>query len=171
LVKVFYDDKSMANFLNKNFPFRTEKDIKTKANILLCKECNAAYWFKSWHHSLDDFPKLKEEKNLKMVVCPSCKMKEDGKYEGELILENIPQEKSEEIKNLVVGFGDISFKNDPMARTLTIDEIARGMIKLTVTQSQMINQLAKKIKKAYKGKVNFINSKRDDVVRIRVVFP
>lgn len=161
----------MANFLNKNFPFRTEKDIKTKANILLCKECNAAYWFKSWHHSLDDFPKLGEDKNLKMVVCPACKMKAEGKYEGELILENIPQEKNEEIKNLMIGFGEISFGNDPMARIITIDEIARGMIRLTVSQSQMINQLAKKIKRVYKGKANFIHSKRDAVIRMRVVFP
>ena len=58
-----------------------------------------------------------------------------------------------------------------MARMLTIDEIARGMIKLTATQGQMINQLAKKIKKAYKGKINFIHSQKDAIIRIRVVFP
>jgi len=159
----------MANFFNKNTPFKLEKSAK--ADILLCRECNAAYWYKTWHHSLDDHPNLEEDRNMKMVICPACKMQDEGKYSGELILENIPLDRNGEIKNLVANFGDISFKNDPMARIITIDEIARGMIRATVTQSQMINQLAKKIKKVYKGKVNFIHSKRDTIVRIRIVFP
>lgn len=159
----------MANFFNKNTPFHLDKIAK--ADILLCQECNAAYWYKTWHHSLDDHPNLKEDRNIKMVICPACKMQDDNRYEGELILENISQEKNQELKNLIANFGDISFKNDPMARIITIDEIARGMIRVTVTQSQMVNQLAKKIKKVYKGKTNFIHSRRDTIIRTRVVFP
>jgi len=162
-------------FSTKNFPFHFDetpgKNKKGKANILLCPECNAAYWFKSWHHSLDEYPNLKEDSNIKMAICPACKIQKEGKYQGELILENIPSDRNEEIKNLIAKFGSVAFQNDPMDRIINVDQIARGMIRVLTTENQMVTQLAKKIKRTYKGKINIIHSKKDVIIRMRVVFP
>jgi len=165
----------MASFLKKNFPFHTAatqpEKPGAKHNILLCKECGAAYWYKTWHHSLEDYPSEDINRNIKMSTCPACKMKAEGRYSGELILENIPAGQYEEVKNLISNFGKLAFDNDPMARIITLDELARGMIRTLTTQNQMISQLAKKIQRTYKGKANLIHSKLDKIIRIRVVFP
>jgi NMD protein affecting ribosome stability and mRNA decay len=168
----------MKKFFPKNFPWHFPKSKKEsqefgkgKKDILICRKCNAVYWYKSWHHSLDDYPELKEEKGIKFVFCPACRMIKEGKYEGELILENVPGEKKEEIENLINNFGELAYQNDPMDRIISIEEIAKGMIRVLSTENQMIKRLAKKLKRTYKGKINIVHSKKESVVRVRVVFP
>ena len=41
-------------------------------NILLCRQCGAFYWYKSWHCCLEDYPQLKEDKQIKFTLCPAC---------------------------------------------------------------------------------------------------
>jgi len=163
-----------------------------KIDILMCKKCNAVYWYKSWHHRLEDYPELKETKNLKFVLCPVCQMIKDKKYEGEIILENIPENFKEEIKELTKNYGKRATVNDSMDRIISIEEKKvrrptnvrkrgtssrkefRGLtdLRILTTENQLAQRLAKKINEIYGRQFNLsiAHSHQEDTVRIKITF-
>jgi len=142
---------------------------KGKKDITVCRECEAFYWHKSWHHNFSDYPEISEERNVKFTICPACQMIKDGRYEGEVIIENVAEQRREEIENLINNFSETAFNRDPMDRVISIQTIAKGMIRVLTTENQMAQQLAKKIKKTFKGKATFIHSQRESTLRAKVV--
>ena len=166
----------MKKFLPKNFPWhfpkkKKEGDKKGKKDIVVCPECECFYWYKSWHHSLEDYSELREDKEVRFELCPACKMIKEEKFEGELILENCPEEKKEEITNFVENFAKEEYKRDPLARIVSIEDIAKGMMRITFTQNQVAKKLAKRFKKTFKTKNRVIFSKKDKTIRIFCLFP
>ena len=91
-----------------------------KINILMCRECEVVYYYKSWHHRLEDYKELSEDKRIKFVLCPACQMIRDKKYEGQLILKNLAQDKKKEILRLVKNIGERAFQRDPLDRIISI---------------------------------------------------
>ena len=163
-----------------------------KIDVLVCKKCGAVYWYKSWHHRLSDYPQLKQSKNLKFVSCPACQLIKDKKYEGEIVLEAVPQNFKEDIKVLAENYGKRAFAADPMDRIISIRERRikrvtakrkRGAtsrkefkdlrdIQILTTENQLAKRLAKKINEIYGGKliVSISHSHKEDVARIRIKF-
>lgn len=166
----------MSNLLPKDFSWHFPKSkkeeqecAKGRKDILVCRECNAFYWYKSWHHHLNDYPELKENKNINFGLCPACRMIEQGKYEGEILIENIDSEKEGQLKNLINNFSEIAFEKDPMDRIISIEKVAKGILRVLTTENQMAKQLAKKVKKAFNGKASFTFSQRESTLRAKVV--
>ena len=95
-------------------------------------------------------------------------MIKDGRYEGEVIIENVAEQEREEIENLITNFGETAFGRDPMDRIISIETIAKGMLRVLTTENQMAQQLAKKIKKTFKGKVSFLHSRRESTLRAKI---
>jgi hypothetical protein len=145
---------------------------KGKKDILICRECDAVYWYKSWHHSIEDYPELKEAKNVDFTICPACLMIKEGKFEGEIILENVPEDLKKEIKNLAENFGKRAFEKDPMDRVISIKEIEKGKIQILTTENQLTQRLAKKIKQTFgqKTKLTISHSKRESTLRAKIIF-
>ncbi len=163
-----------------------------KIDILVCKKCSAFYWYKSWHPRLSDYPELKQNKRIKFVLCPACQMIKDKKYEGEIILEAVPKDFKEGIKNLAENYGKKAFSKDPMDRIVSIEEKRvkrvtakrkrgatsrkefKGLedIRILTTENQLAVRLARKINEIYGGKLSLTitHSHREDVTRIRIKF-
>jgi uncharacterized CHY-type Zn-finger protein len=166
-----------------------------KVDLLICKKCEAVYWYKSWHHKLDDWPKFKKEDygaDIKFVLCPACQMIKDKKYEGEVILENVPKDLKNEIKKLIENFGKRAFEKDPLDRIISIKEEKvkrvsakrkRGAIsrkefknlvdlRVLTTENQLAQRLAKKIKETFGKKLPILisHSHIEDVFRIKIKF-
>ncbi|MCX6737847.1 MAG: NMD3-related protein [Candidatus Parcubacteria bacterium] len=164
----------MRNFFQKTtWPFpgskKEENEFgKAKRDILVCEECGAAFWQKSWHHGLENIPGYEKEAT-RSGICPACQMIQSHRYEGEIIIENIPDNKKEEIENLISNFSETAFERDPMDRIISIQTVAKGMLRILTTENQMAEQLAKKIKQTFKGKVSFMFSKRESTLRARII--
>jgi len=163
-----------------------------KKDILVCEKCGAFYWYKSWHHNLSNYPKLKENKRIKFVLCPACKMILEKKYEGEIILKGVPENFKEEIKKLAKNYGERAFKEDPMDRVISIKEkkVSRASakskrgkisrkeiegrkdIQILTTENQLAVRLAKKIKRVFSGKtsLSLSYSHKEDTVRAIITF-
>jgi len=161
-----------------------------KIDILVCEKCNSFYWYKSWHAYLKDYPKLKETKRIKFVLCPACQMIKDKKYEGEIILENIPETFKKDIKILAENFGKRAMIEDPMDRIISIKEEKvkrvtskrkRGAtsrkdfknllnIQILTTENQLAQRLAKKINETFGGELSISHSHLEDVIRARIRF-
>lgn len=165
-----------------------------KIDYLICPKCYCVYFDKSWHHSLDeDIKRLKDTKRIQFQVCPACQMIKGKKYEGEIILENIPGELKEDIKILAKNFGERAFGKDPMDRIISIEERRVGRVgarrkrgassrkefkglrdvRILATENQLAVRLAKKINEVYGGKLSreISHSHTEDTVRVKIQFP
>lgn len=167
----------MFNFFSKKFIWESgaaegKKDkIRQKKAPVKCWKCGSVYIKGKWYGSLEKIKfELKPEKKIESTLCPACFMIKEGKYLGELIIENIPEIKKEEIINLTKKFCNLSFEENPVNRLISLEEIARGIIRILVTDKRMAKKLADRLKKIYKLKSKIIHSPREQFVRIRLVF-
>lgn len=198
-MKAYYPYKKEQSQIKGKFHPRRPKSRKEEAefglgniDILVCKKCWAVYWYKNWHHRLEDYPELKQSKRLKFVTCPACQMIKDKKYEGEVVVQNVPTKLKKDIKALAKSFGEKAFQEDPLDRIISIKERIvrrptnvrkrgagsrkefRGLrdIQILTTENQLAVRLAKKINETFKGKgkLSISHSHQEDVVRAKITF-
>ena len=163
----------------KNYPSHFPKSKKEesefgpgKKDILICRHCNAVYWYKSWHHKLEDYPELKEGKDVRFSICPACAMIKDKRFEGEIILENVPKKIKEEIKKLAKNFGKRAFERDPMDRIISIEDTTEENVRILTTENQLAQRLSEKIKETFSpsSKLSISHSNKDRILRTKIVF-
>ncbi|MEX0869873.1 MAG: hypothetical protein WDZ39_00365 [Candidatus Spechtbacterales bacterium] len=142
-----------------------------KQDIIMCPVCHCVYFYKSWRSSLEEYKQLGEEKNIKFKMCPADQMKKQGFFEGELILENVPEHEKEEIENLIEHIAERAQKRDPMDRILKKHD-ARSRIEIHTSENQLAVNMGKQVHKAHKGsKIDIKFSEEESVARIRVLWP
>ncbi|MBI2451149.1 MAG: hypothetical protein HYV52_02300 [Parcubacteria group bacterium] len=147
---------------------------KAKKEFVMCPEGGEVYYDKSWHRGLEDWEHLKEDKKIKFKICPAHQMIKDKKWEGEVIIESIPEKKKNEMITLIRNIGKRAYERDPMDRVIKIEEKRikeKGKINLriTTTENQLALSLAKEIISAFrdlKFKKKISWSHEEDVVRI-----
>ena len=143
-----------------------------KVNIVSCRDCDAVYFYKSWHHRSGKYRKISEDKPIKFAVCPACQMIRDKMFEGQIILKNAPADKKGEVLKLVKNVGKRAFERDPMDRIISVKEQGEK-IEILTTENQLAVSIAKQIKRAFKGetgKLEIIWSHQESVVRIILNF-
>lgn len=144
-----------------------------KKGLLICKSCNVFYYQKAWHHNADTFISKREDKDLRInfVLCPACQMIKNNQYEGEVVIKNTPIKLKEELINLVKGYCRRAYLRDPLHRLIEIKNNNQG-IQVTVTENELANKLAKKIKETFhKVKTRtFFTKEPGDVARVVVEF-
>ncbi len=146
-----------------------------KTDIIMCKNCKSVYWEKSWHHNLRNYDQLSQNKHIKFKLCPACQMVRDHKFEGKIVLKNIPPKIEEEALNLISNIGKRAFKRDPMDRIINIEHKTtrndKETIEVFTTENQLAVSIGKQIKNALDPKsVDIKWSDREDTVRVIVTF-
>ena len=122
---------------------------KGKLGLIFCKDCNAVYYKKSWHHNLRNYKNLRENLPIKFFLCPACKMIKNRQFEGEIIIKNIPSKIFSEIEHLTTTFSRRAYERDPIDRLIAIKKNKNEMV-ITVTENQLAVKIAKKIKDTFK---------------------
>ena len=120
-----------------------------KEGLTFCRICSAVYYKKSWHHSLRKYGNLPENMKVKFVVCPADQTILDHQFEGEIIIQNIPDKIQNDLMNLIHGYTKRSYEKDPMDRLIEAKK-TRDSLRVTTTENQMAVKLAKKIKESFK---------------------
>ena len=141
-----------------------------RSEFIVCSDCDAVYYEKSWHHGFTDYKHLKENKRVNFAVCPACQMIKDQKFEGKVVFENVPSEYKEDILNNIKNTGERAHKRDPMDRIIDIKE-SEGNIEVFTTENQLARIIARQIASAYKNtKTDIKWSKEESAARIVVGF-
>lgn len=161
------------NFLWESGAAEGKRDkARIKRGPVQCRKCGSIFLRGRWYRpSEKNVAGIKKEKDIEIVLCPACFMIQEGKHLGELIIENIPEIKKEELMNLIKKFCNLSFEENPTNRLISLEEIARGIVRVLVTDKRMVKRLSDRLKKVYKLKAKIIHSPREHFVRIRLVFP
>lgn len=142
-----------------------------KGDVVICPKCNASYYYKSWHHNLEDYKELKPSKNVKFELCPADEMKKRGQFEGEVVIENFPPHLKDEIVNQIEHVAGRAYRRDPMDRVLKM-HIADHRIEVRTSENQLALNLGKQVQKAHKNsEIENKLSDEEDVARVRIWWP
>jgi len=97
-------------------------------------------------------------------------MVKDKKFEGKIILENVPSEHKEEIVRNIKNTGERAYKRDPMDRIISVKKSGNNIEVLT-TENQLARIIARQVTSAYKNAKSDIQwSKEESVARVVVRF-
>lgn len=176
----------MAHQFHRPFNIKTPKsqhDVEEfgpgQKGLVMCGDCNATYFKKSWHHDLKNVPVSdKKDTPIKFSLCPACTMIKNHQYEGRLVIKNIPEKAADKLMELIEGFCQRAYDRDPMDRLIEIKKTRSassgqaGEWQVTTTENQLANKLAQKIKSSFGGvkTTTKFNKEPSDVVEITCVF-
>lgn len=147
--------------------------VHAKKGIFACEMCDAVYYLKSWHHKAEAYQKLDslEDADMRFFVCPACQMLKDGTFEGEVIIENPPQDAREDLLRNIKNTGQKEYERDPMDRILKTEE-RPGHIRVLTSENQLARNIARHIERAFKNnaELSIQWSKEESPVRIVIRF-
>ena len=144
-----------------------------KKGFVICPDCNAAYYDKSWHHGLegavkDQLPEEFSDHDATFETCPTCQMKKDGVYEGEVIIKlgRPAEEYKEEILKAIHNSDEQAQDRDVTDKVLKIDD--RGSeIHIYTSENQLAVKIGKKLDSAFKGgRLEIKYSEGEDTARV-----
>ena len=147
---------------------------RERKGIAVCLKCRNVHFKKKWHASLEDLRKHAKDKILAVTrkeTCPACAMIKGHLYEGEVFVEGFPARFHTDLLNLINNFGERATSQDPQDRIIKIEKNAKGF-RITTTENQLADRLAKKIKDAFNTvKIHFSHSKEPyEFDQVHVVF-
>jgi len=151
--------------------FEEQEFGKGKKGYTLCTGCGAVYYEKSWHHKEKYADKMEEiEKEAKKSICPACAREKDNLCEGFVTLKNVPEDKKEELLNLIKNAGERAIRNDILSRVTKIEE-RDGNIEICTTENQLAVSLGKQIKSAFEGELDINFSAQGGPARVVWAYP
>jgi len=139
-----------------------------KADIVFCEYGEAVYYGKSWRHNLREYAHLREDKSVRVSLCPAHVMMKNGLFEGEVILENMPADAHDEIVNLIKNIGERAYERDVLDRIIDIEDKGAS-IRVTTTENQLAISIGKQVARARKNsQIDIKLSNEEDTARVRV---
>ena len=141
-----------------------------KKGIEECPVCKNVYDDKHWKHSINDIHG-EHVAVAHELICPACTMIKDHTFEGEVIVEGIPEAMKGDLSGLIANFGTHATTDNPQHRIIAAEDNGTSM-RITTTENQMAERLGKQIHSAMKGTTIDI-SHRDEpyqVTRVHLVF-
>lgn len=160
-----------------------------KREFVICPECENVYFDKSWKPGLnkEKIRHLKAEKRLKFSICPACRMIKNEKFEGQVILKNVPERFKKDILNTIANMAEQAYEKDPQDRIIKVQSppkesrFQRGPtgqakskiqnnIEILTTENQLAVRIAKKISQTFKGKLEIQHSYQEDPIRAKVIW-
>ncbi len=131
---------------------------RAPAEPAVCKTCGDVYADRRW--SKPD-PKRDSKKHphfrpAKRVICPACKRMRDLIPSGYLHLEgDFLSEHRDEIERLIHNEADRASIDNPLARIMKWERVAKGRITILTTTEHLAQRLGHAINKAFNGKVRY----------------
>jgi len=144
-----------------------------RKNTGVCAWCGAVYRGKAWHHPDAVRRKLKTRPQAAWLgVCGACEMIRNGLFEGQVVISDIPLSFSKELSGLIRAFVGRAYAKDCQHRMIALHKESDTTWVVTVTENQLANKLARKIRDVFKHVDVRVSYSRqgDDVERVRVHF-
>lgn len=149
----------------------TEEFGPGRKDFILCPAGGEAYFQKSWHASISESSHLKESKRIQYRLCPFHQMVKNKQFEGEIVIEKVPDKNHDELVRLIERSGEHAQRSDPMDRIIRI-ETKKDVIRVETSENQMAQKIANKIRSRFSKTKRTVSRGKEnsDVVRIRILF-
>ena len=130
------------------------EEFPSGKGLVMCENCKAVRYKKHWHHNLERL-NLAETLNIsakdvgvKFELCPACLMIKNRQYEGRVKIKNVLQNAGIRLDEIIKEFGEGAYRRDPMHRIIGVEKNKLEWT-VTMTENQLANKLAKKIKDVF----------------------
>jgi len=159
----------------RNRKAQREEYWRERAGIVICPSCGNVHYKKRWWHNDDQGLRklvVLDYRKAAHTRCPACAMVGKHLYEGELMVEDIPSKFRKDLAQLLKHFGKTATEIDPQDRIIAVERKG-GTWRITTTENQLADRLAKKIRESLKkhAHVHISHSKEPyEVDRVRVTF-
>lgn len=158
----------------RNREAKNEAYWREHKGIVACPRCKNLHTKKRWYASEDTLKHALKTSTIVIAekkICPACTMIKNHTFEGELFIEGFPTDMKKDLKNLINNFGKRATAIDPQDRIIAIETTRKGY-RVTTTENQLANKLAKKIRDAFNTvEIDFKNTAEpSEVSRVHVTF-
>ena len=148
---------------------------KAHKGATICKGCMHILYRKSWMHPKHASHKTLEEANKSKTttLCPACTMATRHLYEGEIVIQGVPEKFQMELTNLIHSYSRKAVDRDSQHRVLEFKKTSSTTYRITTSENQLAVRLAKKITEVFRGMINFyISHSREpyEIGRVRLAF-
>ena len=137
--------------------------------FLKCSECGVVYFDKSWHHGLleEKQEHLKENRQFKFTLCPTCKMAKGKIFEGEVVIKLGPKNYNlkANVMNTVKNSDKQAQDRDPMDRILWTED-KDDEVRIFTSENQLAVRIGKKLESSFSGSKLEIKHSGEDIIRV-----
>lgn len=153
--------KAIQNSSSKR---KKESAKKHGKNLIFCPDCGIVYFNKAWHHNLRNLKSVKENADVKFVLCPACTLAKNKDWLGEVLVVGLGQGDFSGADRIIARSRKIAFEKDPLDRILKQEfNASKKTLRIFVSEGQLAHRLAKELKKAFPKsifKIANLNSER-----------
>lgn len=145
---------------------------KAHKGLTVCKDCKHIFFKKEWKHP-EQFRELPKNLEVHYSLCPACAMAHHNLFEGEIVIQDVPQKVETELTNLISAYANRAMQKDSQHRVLKILKLGQRGFRVLTTENQLAVKLAKKIKDVFRGCTNLHishGSEPYEVDRVRLAF-
>jgi len=163
------DRRRHGRFVSRRIQTKKEWQALGKGarDYIICVDCGAVYWKKAWHQGFGGLGTHGEEKKVSFKLCPACRMIRDRQFEGEVILEGIPEKYRTGLVAHLRNVGETARRLDPLDRIIAIQS-RDSRIRITTTENRLALRLGREAKQLLgnQGARRARFSKEEDIVRV-----
>lgn len=148
---------------------------KAEKKLVVCTRCHQTRISKKWRSVASLLTKnlTAHKEGVHFVMCPACTMITKKLYEGEIIVDGVSPARETELLHMVASFGARAQEIDPQDRIIAIEHTKKGQLRITTTENQLAQKIAKKIKSTFKKTTMDIAYSKEpfEFTRIQMQFP
>lgn len=140
--------------------------------LTVCSDCKHIFFKKEWIHP-EEFKGEPNNLEVHYSQCPACFMAAKNLFEGEVVINDVPQKVESELRNLISAYGRRAMFRDSQHRILKIVNIGKATLRIVTSENQLAVKLAKKISTVFRGITKIHISHRSEpfeVERVRLSF-
>lgn len=121
-----------------------------------CPRCRSFYDKRLWRYPTRALWKKLAEDGLKQftfTLCPACRMEQEHLYEGEIVIEHVPESYALELLRLIHRFAERAKARSPEHRLISVTGDGKRMVVRT-TENQLAGRIAEKIAETFKKRAS-----------------
>jgi NMD protein affecting ribosome stability and mRNA decay len=133
----------------------------------ICAECRALYQNKRWFYDEKMAARLGSAKQVREVVCPTCRKIKEQYPEGYLTLSgDFFAERKDEVVTLLTNEAERVSRRSVLDRVISMTEEGKNRLEVTTTTEKLAQHLGRAVYRAYKGELDFRWSETNPLVRV-----
>lgn len=148
---------------------------KAEKKLVICTRCHQARIGKKWRAASSLLAKqlTAHKEGVHFVMCPACTMITKKLYEGEIVIHGVPAARETELMHMIASFGARAQEIDPQDRIIAIEHTKKGELRITTTENQLAQKIAKKIKSSFKKTTMHIGHSKEpfEFMSVQMQFP
>jgi NMD protein affecting ribosome stability and mRNA decay len=134
----------------------------------ICTGCHAIFRRRHWLLDEAEYGQLSRRRDTRRILCPACRKIRDRYYEGEVTLAAgaFLEAHEGEILNLIRNEEERARGVNPLERIVAVRK-ENGRVVVTTTNEKLAQRIGRELRKAFRGRTEYLWSEDNRSLRVR----